>query len=79
MLIATAGVLHTARGSVGGALGASARTGGPLGHLIAQAARSAFVSGMQLGLLAGAAAAAAAAAGAVVALLVLPPAPGQIR
>jgi EmrB/QacA subfamily drug resistance transporter len=65
-----AGVLHTARGSVGGALGVSARIGGPLGHLIAQAARSAFVSGMQLGLLAGGA---VAVAGAVVALLVLPP------
>jgi EmrB/QacA subfamily drug resistance transporter len=65
-----AGVLHTARGSVGGALGASARIGGPLGHLIAQAARSAFAIGMQLGLLAGAASAATAA---IVALLVLPP------
>ncbi len=64
-----AGVLRTARGSVGGALGASARVGGPLGHLIAQAARLAFVSGMHLGLLAGAA---VAVAGAVVALLVLP-------
>jgi hypothetical protein len=63
-------VLHTARGSVSGALGVSARIGGPLGHLIAQAARSAFVSGMQLGLLASAA---VAVAGAVVALLVLPP------
>jgi MFS family permease len=64
-----AGVLHTARGSVGGALSAAARISGPLGHLIAQVARSAFVSGIQLGLLAGAA---VAVAGAVVALLVLP-------
>jgi hypothetical protein len=61
--------LHTARGSVGAALGASARIGGPLGHLIAPAARSAFVSGVQRRLLAGAA---VTVAGAGVALLGLP-------
>ena len=65
-----AAVLHTTRSSVGSGLGASARIGGPLGHLIAQAARLAFVSGMQLGLLTGAA---GAVVGAIVAVLVLPP------
>jgi hypothetical protein len=65
-----AAVVHTARGSVGAALGLSATIGGPLGHLIAQTARSAFTSGMQPGLLAGAA---SAVAGAAVALAVLPP------
>jgi EmrB/QacA subfamily drug resistance transporter len=68
-----AALLRTARGSVSGALNASVKVGGPAGHLIAHTARSAFVGGMQLGLMAGAVAAVAAA---IVALLVLPfPAP----
>jgi MFS transporter, DHA2 family, multidrug resistance protein len=65
-----AGVLNAARGSVGGALGESARIGGPVGRLVATAARWAFASGLQLGVLAGAV---VVVAGAVVAAVVLPP------
>ncbi len=56
-------------GSLGGALEVAARAGGVAGALLAQAARAAFVSGMDLGLRVGAA---VALAGAVIALATLP-------
>jgi EmrB/QacA subfamily drug resistance transporter len=65
-----AAVAQSISGSLGGALGVAARVGGELGALLAQAARSAFASGMDLGLLAGAC---VALGGCVVALAVLPP------
>jgi EmrB/QacA subfamily drug resistance transporter len=58
-------------GSLGGALGVAQRAGGQAGALLSALARSAFASGMGLGLLA----AAAAVAGAVIALLALPARP----
>jgi EmrB/QacA subfamily drug resistance transporter len=62
--------LHeTILGSLGGALGLAQQLGGITGSLLAQFARSAFVSGMDLGLTA---AAAVALAGALFALLALP-------
>ena len=64
-----AAVLTTIRGSLGGALGVAARLGGQFGAELAAAARSAFVSGMDLGLLTGAC---VALAGCAVALAVLP-------
>lgn len=63
------GVVEAIRGSLGGALEVSARIGGQLGSELAHAARSAFVSGMDLGLLTGAC---VAIGGCVTALLVLP-------
>jgi MFS transporter len=57
-------------GSLGGALGVAARIGGHFGALLAAAARSAFVSGMDLGLTVGGC---AAIGGCVIALAVLPP------
>jgi len=60
-------------GSIGGALGVAARAGGAIGHLLAHAARSAFISGADLGLLT---AAAIALAGCILALLMLPARPG---
>lgn len=63
------GVLQAIRGSLGGALEVAARIGGQFGAELAQAARSAFVSGMDLGLLTGAC---VAIGGCVIALLVLP-------
>ena len=62
-------ILHVILGSAGGALDVAARVGGIEGAALAQAARSAFVSGMDLGL---ATAAAVAVAGGVVALVSLP-------
>ena len=62
-------ILHVILGSVGGALDVAARVGGVEGTALVQAARSAFVSGMDLGL---ATAAAVAVAGGVVALVSLP-------
>jgi len=62
-------VMEPALGSIGGALGAAGRVGGPLGTELAHLAKTAFVSGMDLGLEAGAA---VAVAGALVALLTLP-------
>ena len=47
-------VMQTVLGSVGGALGVAAHVGGFLGAELAQLARSAFVSGMDLGLATGA-------------------------
>lgn len=56
-------------GSIGGAQAVAARAGGVIGPLLAHAARSAFVSGMDLGLATGAV---VAAAGALVTLAALP-------
>jgi EmrB/QacA subfamily drug resistance transporter len=64
-----AAVLGPVRGSLGGALEVAARLGGGLGAELAAAARRAFISGMDLGLLT---AAAVALAGCAVALAVLP-------
>jgi EmrB/QacA subfamily drug resistance transporter len=64
-----AAVLHTVLGSVGGALGLAAHLGGATGAALAGAARTAFVSGMDLGLLTGAIVAVAAG---VLALATLP-------
>lgn len=62
-------VLELVTGSLGGALAVAAHVGGHLGNELAELARSAFVSGMDLGLLAGAG---AAALGMVIALVLLP-------
>jgi hypothetical protein len=59
-------------GSIGGAQSVAARTGGAAGGLLSHLARSAFISGMDLGLITGAAVAAAAA---LLALAALPPRP----
>jgi EmrB/QacA subfamily drug resistance transporter len=64
-----AAVSQAISGSLGGALEVAARIGGHLGALLAGAARSAFVSGMDLGLLTGAC---AAIGGCVIALAILP-------
>ena len=64
-----AAVLGTARGSLGGALEVAARLGGRFGAELGAVARSAFVSGMDLGLLT---AAIVAFAGCAIALAVLP-------
>jgi EmrB/QacA subfamily drug resistance transporter len=63
-----AAVSQAVTGSLGGALEVAARIGGHLGELLAGAARSAFVSGMDLGLLTGAG---AAIGGCVIALAIL--------
>lgn len=63
-------------GSLGGALGLAERVGGTSGRLLAQLARSAFLSGMGLGLTVGAA---VTAAGAVLALAALPSRPARDR
>ena len=62
----------TILGSIGGALGVAARVGGATGDLLAHVARSAFISGADLGLLT---AAAVVLAGCVLALLTLPARP----
>ena len=62
-------VEHVILGSLGGALAVAGHIGGATGALLAHYARSAFISGMDLGLLVGAAVALAAA---LVALLALP-------
>ncbi len=62
-------VMETILGSVGGALGVAARAGGFFGMELAHLARSAFASGMGLGLATGAC---VAAAGCLVALIALP-------
>ncbi len=62
-------VMQAILGSVGGALGVAARLGGLLGAQLGHLARSAFVSGMDLGMLT---AACVAAAGCIVALIALP-------
>ncbi len=65
-------IQETVLGSLGGALGVAQRLGGATGGLLAQFARSAFISGIDLGL---ATAAAVALAGALFALLALPARP----
>ena len=72
-------VESTILGSIGGALAVAARAGGATGHLLAHLARSAFISGMDLGLQAGAAAAAAGALLALAALPARPPADADRR
>jgi len=71
--LASAPVPHaietTITGSVGGALGVAAQVGGELGRLLAEAARSAFISGADLGLLTGAA---IVLVGSVLALVTVP-------
>jgi EmrB/QacA subfamily drug resistance transporter len=62
-------IMSTINGSVGGALAVAGRVGGALGAQLAQVAKSAFVSGMDLGLTTGAA---VALAGGILALLWLP-------
>ncbi|WP_181387361.1 MFS transporter [Streptomyces sp. Act143] len=61
-------------GSLGGALALADRVGGTAGRMLATLARSAFVSGMGLGLLVGAA---VAAGGALLAFLALPSRPSR--
>ncbi|HTX29626.1 MAG TPA: MFS transporter [Streptosporangiaceae bacterium] len=67
-------VLQTILGSLGGALGVAQRLGGVLGAELGHLARSAFVSGMDLGLATGAC---VAAAGCLIALLALPSRTGE--
>jgi EmrB/QacA subfamily drug resistance transporter len=67
-------IRQTILGSVGGALDVAAREGGTLGHELEQAARSAFVSGMDLGMLTGAVIAVVAG---VLALVFIPGWPGH--
>jgi len=62
-------VMQTVLGSVGGALGVAAHVGGFLGAELSQLARSAFVSGMDLGLATGAC---VAVVGCIIALVALP-------
>jgi EmrB/QacA subfamily drug resistance transporter len=62
-------VMQTILGSLGGALGVAGRVGGMLGAELGHLARSAFVSGMDLGLVTGAC---VAAAGCLIALIALP-------
>jgi EmrB/QacA subfamily drug resistance transporter len=61
-------------GSIGGAQAVAAQLGGPTGAMIAHLARSAFISGMDLGL---SVAAVAAVAGCVLALAALPARPAR--
>ena len=67
-------VIATVNSSLGGALAVAARAGGVAGQLLAHLARTGFVSGMDLGLLAGAV---VALAGALLALAWLPARSGQ--
>jgi EmrB/QacA subfamily drug resistance transporter len=69
-----AGAFQAIRGSLGGALEVAARVGGQLGAELATAARSAFISGMDLGFRTGAC---VAIGGCVVALVVLPRRPAR--
>jgi len=62
-------IMQTVLGSVGGALAVADRVGGFLGTALAHLARSAFISGMDLGLLTGAC---VAIAGCLIALIALP-------
>ena len=62
----------TILGSIGGAQGVAAKLGGPVGTQLAHLARSAFLSGMDLGLITGAS---VAGAGALLALAALPARP----
>jgi EmrB/QacA subfamily drug resistance transporter len=67
-----AAALATILGSLGGALAVAAHVGGILGAALAHLARSAFISGMDLGLAVGAV---VALAGALLALVALPARP----
>jgi hypothetical protein len=69
-------VMEPILGSIGGALGVAGQVGGSLGTELAHLAKTAFVSGMDLGL---EAAAAVAVVGTVVALLTLPSRPSGSR
>jgi EmrB/QacA subfamily drug resistance transporter len=69
---APAALTHAILGSLGGALAVAARIGGPAGATLAHLARTAFMSGMDLGLSAGAA---VAAAGGLLALALMPSRP----
>ena len=69
--------LATITGSMGGALGIAAHVGGALGAALAHLARTAFISGMDLGLAVGAVAAAAGGLLALAALPARPAGPGQ--
>lgn len=69
-----AAIHHTILDSIGGALAVAERIGGVLGHLLADAARAAFISGSDLGMIV---AAVVALAGCVVALLLLPARPAS--
>jgi hypothetical protein len=71
---APAGAYAAMRGSLGGALEVAARIGGQLGAQLANAAKDAFISGMDLGLLTGAC---VAISGCVVALVMLPRRPAR--
>ncbi len=62
-------IMHAITGSIGGALGVSSELGGSLGAALAGVARSAFISGMDLGLVTGAG---FALGGALIALIFLP-------
>ncbi len=62
-------IMQTILGSVGGALGVAVRVGGILGAALSHLARSAFVSGMDLGLATGAG---VALVGCLIALAALP-------
>ena len=61
--------MQTILGSLGGALGVAGRVGGVLGAELSHLARASFISGMDLGLAAGAC---VAAVGCLIALLALP-------
>jgi EmrB/QacA subfamily drug resistance transporter len=67
-------VMHAVLGSVGGALGVAAHIAGPAGAALAHLARTAFMSGMDLGLRS---AAAVSVAGALVALAIVPGRPAE--
>jgi hypothetical protein len=67
-------VLATILGSLGGALAVAAHVGGFLGAALGHLARTAFISGMDLGLTVGAA---VALAGCLLALAALPSRPGR--
>ncbi len=69
-------IQETIRGSLGGALTVAKEIGGISGQLLSQFARSAFISGMDLGLLV---AAVVALVGAALALLALPARPASAR
>jgi EmrB/QacA subfamily drug resistance transporter len=69
-------VLQPILGSIGGALGVAGQVGGTLGGELTHLARSAFTSGMDLGLVT---AAAVAIAGALIALIALPSRDGDPR
>ena len=70
---------NTITGSIGGALGVAARLGGAAGSLLAHAARSAFISGSDLGLLVAAVVVLAGCALALATVPGRPRSPRQLR